>query len=120
MHLTYTPWGYIIIAKITTGGGTDMECECCRTKMRDESEKKALLNRLSRIEGQIRGISRMIDEDAYCIDVITQINAVSGALSSLTKIILEDHIRTCVATDVREGRTEKLDELTETLRKLMA
>ena len=97
-----------------------MDHECCRTKVRDDSEKKALLNRLSRIEGQIRGISKMVEDDAYCIDVITQINAASGALSSLTKVILEDHIRTCVANDVREGRTEKHDELTETLRKLMA
>lgn len=96
-----------------------MEHECCRTKSRDDSEKKALLNRLSRIEGQIRGISKMVDDDAYCIDIITQINAASGALSGLTKVLLEEHIRTCVADDVREGRTEKLEELTETLRKLM-
>ena len=96
-----------------------MEHECCRTKARDDGEKKALLNRLSRIEGQIRGISKMVEDDAYCIDIITQINAASGALTSLTKIILEEHIKTCVADDVREGRTGKLEELTETLRKLM-
>ena len=94
------------------------EC-CCRTKERDDKEKKALLNRLSRIEGQIRGISKMVEDDCYYIDIITQINAASGALSSLTKIMLEEHIKTCVAEDVRDGKTEKLEELTETLRKIM-
>lgn len=94
------------------------EC-CCRTKTRTDEEKKLLQNRLSRIEGQIRGICRMIDDEAYCIDVITQINAVSGALKSLTKIILDEHIRTCVADDVRNGSNDKLEELTVTLSKLM-
>ncbi len=94
------------------------EC-CCRTKVRTDEEKKSLQNRLSRIEGQIRGINRMIDDGAYCIDVITQINAVSGALKSLTKIILDEHIRTCVADDVRSGSNDKLEELTVTLSKLM-
>ena len=96
-----------------------MEKCCCRTKERDDKEKKALLNRLSRIEGQISGISKMVEDDCYCIDIITQINAASGALSSLTKIMLEEHIKTCVAEDVRDGKTEKLEELTETLRKIM-
>ena len=95
-------------------------CEHCRTKERSDAEKKALLNRLSRIEGQIRGIRKMVEEDAYCIDIINQIGAASGGLTSLNKVILEEHIRTCVAEDVREGRTDKLDELTETLRKLMS
>ena len=96
------------------------ECCCsCKTKKRTEEEKKALINRIQRIEGQIRGIGRMVDEDSYCIDVITQINAVSGALKSLTKIILDEHIRTCVADDVRNGSTDKLEELTVTLSKLM-
>jgi len=94
---------------------------CCsnKTKTRTEEEKKGLQNRLSRIEGQIRGINRMIEDDAYCIDVLTQINAVSGALKSLTKIILDEHIRTCVADDVRNGSDDKLNELTATLSKLM-
>ncbi|SCW58387.1 DNA-binding transcriptional regulator, FrmR family [Ruminococcaceae bacterium YRB3002] len=95
------------------------ECNCCRTKERSAGDKQALLNRLARIEGQIRGIRKMVEEDAYCIDIINQISAATGGLTSLNKLILEEHIKTCVAEDVRDGKTDKLDELTLTLRKLM-
>ena len=92
---------------------------CCRTKKRSEEEYKDLANRLSRIEGQIRGIRRMLDEEAYCIDILNQVSAANCALNSFTKVLLSEHIRTCVATDVREGNEDKLDELVKTLQKLM-
>ncbi len=92
---------------------------CCRTRGRSEKEARDLLNRLSRIEGQIRGIRRMVEEDAYCIDIINQVSAANCALNSFTKLVLTEHIRTCVAEDVQEGGTEKLDELVKTLQKLM-
>lgn len=95
-----------------------MDC-CCKQKIRDEKEYKDLKNRLSRIEGQIRGISKMLDEDRYCVDIITQVSAVNSALNSFNKVLLSNHIRTCVADDIRKGETEKLEELVETLQKLM-
>lgn len=92
---------------------------CCRTKKRTEKEYKDLSNRLSRIEGQIRGIKRMLDEDAYCIDILNQVSAANCALNSFTKVLLSEHIKSCVAEDVRGGSEEKLDELVKTLQKLM-
>ena len=92
---------------------------CCRTKVRTEKEYKDLMNRLSRIEGQIRGIRRMVEEDAYCIDIINQVAAANAALNSFTKVILADHIHTCVTEDVQAGSSEKVDELVKTLQKLM-
>ena len=94
---------------------------CCgeRKKQRSEKEYKDLINRLSRIEGQIRGIKGMVERDAYCIDILTQASAASSALSSFCKVILSSHIRTCVTEDVREGHEEKVDELVKTLQKMM-
>ena len=93
---------------------------CCeRIKIRDEEEKKALTNRLSRIEGQIRGIRAMVERDAYCADILTQVSAVTAALGSFSKELLGEHIRTCVANDVKNGNGEKLDELIELLGKIM-
>lgn len=94
-------------------------CPHCRTKERTEKEQKDLMNRLLRVEGQIRGIRKMLEEDAYCIDILTQVSAANCALNSFAKVLLADHIRTCVTEDVREGRDEKVDELVETLQKLM-
>ena len=88
-------------------------------KVRTEKEMKSLLNRLSRIEGQVRGIRRMVEEDAYCIDILNQVSAANSALNSFSKVILSEHIRSCVAEDVREGSSDKLDELIRTLPKLM-
>lgn len=96
-----------------------MENCCHKTKERTEAEQKALLNRLSRIEGQIRGIKVMVDENAYCTDIIMQVSAVTAALNSFNKELLAAHIKTCVATDVKEGKTETVDQLVETLKKLM-
>jgi DNA-binding FrmR family transcriptional regulator len=87
--------------------------------MRDEEAKKALISRLNRIEGQIRGIRGMVEKDAYCIDIITQASAAGSALNSFSKELLGDHIKSCVAEDVRNGNNEKLDELVKTLQKLM-
>ena len=93
-------------------------CPHCR-KVRSEEEMKDLMNRLNRIEGQIRGIRRMLEEDAYCIDVLNQVSAASSALGSFTKVLLTNHIRTCVVEDVKDGNEEKLEELVKTLGKLM-
>ena len=93
---------------------------CCRkTKARSEKELRDLTTRLNRIEGQIRGIRGMVEKDAYCIDVLTQVSAASAALGSFTKALLANHIRTCVADDIREGRDETIDELVDMLQKLM-
>ena len=95
------------------------ECPACRTKERSEKEYKDLINRLNRIEGQIRGIRKMVEKDAYCIDVLNQVSAANCALNSFTKVLLGNHIKSCVADDIREGNEEKLDELVKTLQKLM-
>ncbi len=95
------------------------KCCCERTKLRGEDEKRALINRLSRIEGQIRGIRGMVERDAYCADIVTQVSAVSAALGSFNKELLGEHIRSCVVSDVKEGGGEKVDELIELLGKLL-
>ena len=92
---------------------------CCRHKDRTPEEHKALLNRLSRIEGQVRGIRGMVENSAYCPDILTQVAATSAALNAFTKELLASHIRTCVADDIRAGHDEAIDELVQTLQKLM-
>ena len=94
-------------------------CCCHKKKERDEKEYKDLMNRLSRIEGQVRGIKRMVEEDAYCTDILIQVSAVNAALNSFNKVLLANHIRTCVAEDIRAGKEETIDELVATLQKLM-
>lgn len=96
------------------------ECCCCKKKTRTEEEMRSLMNRLSRIEGQIRGLRKMLEEDAYCIDIINQASAASSALVSFNKEMLASHIKSCVADDVREGGAEKLDELVSTLSRLLS
>lgn len=95
------------------------ECYRCRTKDRTAEEKKSLTNRLSRIEGQIRGLKDMVACDAYCTDVITQASAAAAAINSFIKELLAAHIRGCVAQDIRDGKEETIDELVKTLQKLM-
>ena len=95
------------------------ECCCHKTKERSEKEYKDLINRLSRIEGQIRGIKRMVEEDAYCPDILTQVAAANAALNSFNKVLLANHIKTCVTTDIKEGKDETVDELVNVLQKLM-
>jgi DNA-binding FrmR family transcriptional regulator len=97
---------------------------CCGTGVHDHKErtpeqKKALMNRLNRIEGQIRGIRKMVEEDAYCPDILIQASAANSAMNSFSKELLAAHVRGCVADDIREGNDETIDELVTVLRKLM-
>lgn len=94
-------------------------CTCQKTKERSPEEIKKLLNRLSRIEGQIRGIRGMVERNAYCTDILTQSAAVTAAVNAFNKDLLASHIRTCVAQDIRQGNDEVVDELVVTLQKLM-
>ncbi len=94
-------------------------CACHRTKKRTEEEYKKLANRLSRIEGQIRGIRGMLDRDAYCPDILAQAAAANAALNAFSRELLSSHIRSCVVNDVRAGNDEIVDELLDTLQKLM-
>jgi DNA-binding FrmR family transcriptional regulator len=96
-------------------------CCCCaeKTKKRTPEEATALVNRLSRIEGQIRGLKGMIQRDAYCTDILTQSSAVTAALNAFNRELLATHIRTCVAEDIRAGKDEVIDDLVTTLQKLM-
>jgi DNA-binding FrmR family transcriptional regulator len=97
------------------------KCCCCaeKTKKRTPEEATALVNRLSRIEGQIRGLKGMIQRDAYCTDILTQSSAVTAALNAFNRELLATHIRTCVAEDIRAGKDEVIDDLVATLQKLM-
>ena len=97
------------------------EAACCRERrrVRDEDERRDLMNRLKRIEGQVRGLQRMLEEDAWCPDILTQASAVNSALNSFCRVLLANHIRTCVSADIRAGREETVDELMDTLQKLM-
>ena len=95
------------------------ECGCHKTKERTEKEYKDLINRLNRIEGQIRGIKGMIEKEAYCTDILTQVSAVNAALNSFNRVLLSNHIKTCVINDIREGKEETVEELLVTLQKLM-
>lgn len=94
---------------------------CCGTrhKKRTEAEQKALLTRLRRIEGQIRGLEKMVENDAYCPDILVQSSAATSALNSFNKVLLGCHIRSCVAEDIRAGKDETVDELCELLQRLM-
>ncbi len=98
-----------------------MEKDCChhKTKERGEAEYKDLIHRLNRIEGQIRGIRGMVEQNCYCTDILVQVAAATAALNSFNKVLLSSHIRGCVADDIRSGREETVDELVETLQKLM-
>lgn len=88
-------------------------------RIREQQEKRALMNRLSRIEGQIRGVKSMIEEERYCVDILTQVAAVQAAFNGLTKEILASHIKGCVVRDIQDGNEDAVDELCELLKKLM-
>ena len=99
-----------------------MENTCCcqgKTKHRTPEEQKKLLNRLCRIEGQVRGLQEMLQKDAYCPDILVQVAAANAALNAFNKELLANHIRTCVADDIRAGNDETIDELVGVLQKLM-
>ncbi|MCI8939328.1 MAG: metal-sensing transcriptional repressor [Dorea sp.] len=97
------------------------EKSCCheKTTERSEEQRKRLLNRLRRIEGQVRGLQAMIEHDAYCNDILIQSSAVNAAMNSFNKELLSNHIHSCVARDIREGKDEVVDELVATIQKLM-
>ena len=96
-----------------------VECAYHKTKERSEKEYKDLLNRLNRIEGQVRGIKGMVERNAYCTDILIQVSAVNAALNSFNKVLLANHIKTCVTNDIRAGKEETVDELVAVLQKLM-
>ena len=100
-----------------------MNCECkCEVekhKHREKDEKKDLMTRLNRIEGQVRGLKAMVEDDRYCVDILTQVSAVQAALNGFNKELLASHIKTCVSEDIKEGNEEAVDELCELLKKLM-
>ncbi|CBK74001.1 Uncharacterized protein conserved in bacteria [Butyrivibrio fibrisolvens 16/4] len=101
----------------------DQVAECChcsgKTKEREDKEYKDLMNRLKRIEGQVRGVEGMLENDAYCTDILIQVSAITSALNSFNKVLLANHMRSCVAENIREGNDEIIDELVVTLQKLM-
>ena len=129
--LTHTLMGYIIQIpyrgmkerkeNAMTDKVPDKEiCGCCeKTTARTEEERKKLIHRLNRIEGQIRGIRGMVEKDAYCADILVQSAAVNAAVNAFNKELLAHHIKGCVARDIREGKDEVIDELVVTLQKLM-
>ena len=111
---------------------TEKHCCCCsdnvegnveggteKTTVRAEEQKKQLLNRLRRMEGQLRGIEAMLERDAYCNDILIQSAAVNAAVNAFNKELLASHIRSCVANDIRAGHDEVIDELVSTMQKLM-
>lgn len=89
------------------------------TKHRDEDELRTLTNRLSRIEGQVRGVKKMLEDEAYCTDVLTQVSAIQAALNAFNKELLASHIKSCVVADIRAGNLDVVDDLVGTLQKLM-
>lgn len=97
-------------------------CECCcsgKHKSREDKEFKDLMNRLKRIEGQVRGVESMLEKDAYCTDILMQVSAITSALNSFNKVLLANHVKTCVADNIRNGDEEVVDELVTVLQKLM-
>lgn len=93
--------------------------DCGKKKERSPEEYRALMNRIKRIQGQLRGIEAMLDNSAYCTDILTQVAAATAALNSFSRELLSNHIKTCVAQNIREGNDEVIDELLDALRKLM-
>ncbi len=95
-------------------------CPACAKKTeRGDDQKKKLLNRLSRLEGQVRGVRKMVENDAYCNDILVQTAAISAALDAFSREVLRSHLKSCVIRDIREGRDEVADELMETLERMM-
>lgn len=98
-----------------------MANNCCtnKTKQRGNEEKRLLANRLKRIEGQVRGLIKMVEQDAYCTDIIVQVSAATAALNAFNKTLLASHIKTCVTDDIKNDKLQTVDELVDTLQKLM-
>ena len=104
-----------------SAGCTGSCAACVKHKHRDRESKeyKCLISRLRRIEGQVRGVEKMVEDDRYCVDILTQVSAIQSALNAFTKELLSQHIRTCVVDDIRAGHDEVVDELVATLQKVM-
>ncbi len=112
------PMGVYYVYKIFNSEVKNMEC-CGKTKERSPEEYKSLINRLNRIEGQIRGIKGMVEKNIYCADILIQVAAVTSALSSFNRELLENHIKSCVVNDIKNGKYETADELVEILKKII-
>lgn len=96
------------------------ENNCCyRQKQRTVQETKDLTTRLNRIEGQVRGVKNMVEDGRYCVDILNQVSAIQAALNSFNKELLANHIHTCVVDDIRSGKSEAVEELCETIKKMM-
>lgn len=98
------------------------EKKCCcneKHKTRSDEELKSLMNRLNRIEGQVCGVKRMLEEEKYCTDILVQVSAINAALNSFNRELLANHMRTCVVEDIRAGKEEVIDDLLVTLQKMM-
>ncbi len=95
-----------------------MEC-CHKTKERTDREYRSLIHRLNRIEGQVRGVRNMLESNAYCTDILVQVSAVNAALNAFSRELLSNHVKTCVAEDLRNGKDETVDELVTVMQKLM-
>lgn len=100
-------------------GMPEEEADSEKHKQREAKEYKDLMNRLNRIEGQIRGIKGMVEDERYCVDILNQVASVQSALNGFNKVLLSNHIHSCVVKDIQEGREEAVDELCETIKKLM-
>ena len=107
------------VQDMEAGMAEEKMCCCGKKKERTDSEKKLLLNRLKRIEGQIRGIKGMVEKDAYCIDILNQVSAAQSALNSFTKVLLDNHIKSCVVQDIKEGKDDTVEELVKTIGKFI-
>lgn len=90
-----------------------------KKKHRDEEERRKLMNRLNRIEGQVRGVKKMLEEEQYCVDILTQVSAIQAALNAFNKELLSSHIHSCVVEEIQKGNTDVVDELCESIKKLM-
>lgn len=117
----YTPVGYTAFLRKEKYCMTEnaINGQCCKTTIRTEEEQKKLIHRLNRMEGQIRGIRNMLENDAYCTDILTQSAAVNAAINAFNKELIASHMKGCVTRELREGRNEVIDELVTTLQKLM-
>lgn len=95
------------------------QCCCRKTKERSDKEYKSLMNRLNRIEGQVRGIKKMVENNAYCPDILIQVSAINAAFNAFNKELLSNHLKSCVINDIKAGNDDVIDELVATLHKLM-
>lgn len=99
--------------------GCEKDCPACKHKHRDEMEYKSLKNRLNRIEGQVRGIKSMVEDERYCVDILNQVAAIQSALNAFNRELLTNHIKSCVVEDIKQGDEAVVDELCDTIKKLM-